>query len=161
MKSLIVIITILAWVGMIAGIVALAAEEGTVAGTVTAAIISVTVDDGNVSYGSVALGATNDTTAEDEMQYATNTSNITANLNIKGTDTANWTLEAAPTGDQYRHRFATIGDIWTALTTNYQTLVLNLVADATEDFNLEVLMSADTTQEAEQNVNVWVQVVTP
>ena len=161
MKFLIVTITILAWVGMIAGMAALAATEGTVTATVTAAVISISVTDGGVTYGSVALGATDNTIAESETQVVENTSNIEAEFNIKGTDSANWALVDGPSGEEYQHSFATSGLVWTKLTTTYQTLIALLAQDATESLDLEILMSADTAQEATQDVDVWVQVATP
>ncbi len=168
MKSLIVAITILAWVGMIAGMAALAADEGTVTATVSAQQVSINIEDGNVTYGSIALSGTEDTLALGETQHAGNNGNTAEKFNIMGTDSADWVLaDATPTGDQYMHRFATDGGtIWSPLATDgvgYQTLVASIAggSTATQDFDLEVMMSDDTTISASQDVNVYLQATTP
>ena len=110
MKYLITGVTILIWVCVIAGMGASAGDTGTVTATVTATVFSVVVQDGDVTYGTVALSATDDTTAggENEKQEAGNNGSVTETLNIQGTDSANWEMvDTTPTGEEYRHRFAT------------------------------------------------------
>jgi len=162
MKSLIITITILAWVGMIVGIVALAADEGTVAATVTAQQISIVVTPGSVAYGSVALGATDDTIATAEPQWAENNGNAAADFNIKGSNSASWSIiTGVPSGEDYRHRFATDSGAWIALDTSYVDFFDDVAENATQGFDLEILISTGTAITAEQNVNVWLQAVTP
>lgn len=167
MKFLIAGITILIWVCVMAGMTTLAATDSVVA-TVTARNISVIVEDGVVAYGTLNTGATNDTTASGEApaandtQAAGNNGNATADFNIQGTDSGNWEMvTGTPSGEEYRHRVATSAGNWTPLDEdNYQTLINDISASTTQDFDLEVLISGDTTQTAEQNVNVTVQAVT-
>lgn len=125
------------------------------------AIYSVSITTGSVTYGTVALGATNDTIATGETQIAENNGNTAAKFSIKGTNSADWTLQGTPSGDQYRHRFATPANTWTTLTLNYQTLIASIAQDATQGFDLEVLISSDTTIEAQQNVDVYIQAAAP
>ena len=60
-------------------ITASAADEGTVTATVTGSLVSVTVADGNVAYGILALSATENTTASglNDTQTATNDGTVT------------------------------------------------------------------------------------
>jgi hypothetical protein len=169
MKYLITGVTILIWVCVVAGMGASAADTGTVTTTVTATVYSVLVQDGDVTYGTVALSATDDTTTggEDEQQHAGNNGSVTETLNIQGSNSSPdfWSLvTTTPTGDEYRHRFATQAAVpytWKGLTTAYQTLEASIANSATQDFHLEVMMSDDTSVTAQQTINVTVQATSP
>ncbi len=126
------------------------------------AVYSVTINTAPVTYGIVALGATNDTVAEGETQIAENNGTTAAKFNIKGSNSVDWTIiTGVPTGENYRHRFATESGTWTALDLNYQTLVASIAQDATQGFDLEILISTGTAIETQQNVNVWIQAIQP
>ncbi len=100
LKFLIVILFVL---GFVAGISVKAADTASVTATVTAQNISVTVTDGTVAYGTISLSSSKDTTTSgtNDSQTATNNGNVTENFNIKGQDSANWTLAATAGPDQY------------------------------------------------------------
>src|SRR3989344_4500561 len=86
--------TLFSLVGLIVASFAGAASTATVAATVTAENISVSVADGTVTYGTLASNTSKGTTVADlnDLQTATNNGNITESFNIKGQNSANWTL---------------------------------------------------------------------
>ncbi len=138
-----------------------AATTGTVAATVTVQNISVSVTDGTVAYGTLGTGSSADTNPAD-TQTATNNGNITENLNIKGQNSANWTLGASAGADTYVHKFCTASCTtpptnYTALTTNYQTLAASVVTSGTQTFDLEISTPTTSTNYTQQSVDVTVQ----
>lgn len=145
-----------------------AATEATVTATVTAQNVAVSVSDGNVTYGTLALSATRSTlpAEENEMQTATNDGNVTSDLSIKGQNSAAWTLGATQGANQYFHKFCndTANDCstpptsYTALTTNYQTLATGVAASGSIDFQLQIGLPTSTSSYAQQSVDVFVQI---
>src|SRR3989344_3246183 len=85
MKGLIASITVLSLVGAVAAIGVGAADTASVAATVTAQLVSVSVSDGTVDYGILATSTSKDTVGV-QTQTATNNSNVTAKLDIKSSD---------------------------------------------------------------------------
>ena len=63
MKSFLAIISMLILTGVVVGVVAIAAETASITATVTPRSVSVTVTDGTVDYGNVAVAGSSDTTA--------------------------------------------------------------------------------------------------
>ncbi len=165
MKSLITYLSILGLVGMIITMEALAADTATVTATVTVQNISVSVSDGEVSYGTLAVNTSQDTTSGNlnDSQTATNDGNVTENFNIKGQDSAAWTLASSAGADQYVHEFCTsncdTSPTWTALTTDYQTLATGIEASGTQVFDLKITTPTSTSSYDEQSVDVTVQAV--
>lgn len=145
--------------------VALAASTATVTATVTAQNISVSVSDGTIAYGTMAVNSSAGTNGSD-TQTATNDGNITENLNIKGQNTAAWTLAATAGANQYVHQFckatcASAPTNYTALTTNYQTLATSVAASGTQTFDLYVTTPTSSASYTQQSVDVIVQAVAP
>ena len=168
MKSLITSIAILGLIGLVVGVTVQAATEASVGATVTVQNVSVTVDDGAVTYGTLGAGASEDTTSSgvDNTQIATNDGNVIEDFNIRGTDSANWALGASVGSDIYVHEFCKVdtGDCdgtptWTALTTGNQTLKASVAKDGTYDFDLQITTPSPSTSYAEQSVNVTIQAV--
>lgn len=136
------------------------AQSAEVAATVTLQSVSVSVSDGTVDYGVLATNSSAGTNGSD-TQTATNNGNVTADLSIRGQDSADWTLETSAGEDQYVHRFCTSScnsptTNYTALTTDNQTLVENLAADATQTFDLYITTPTSSSAFDEQEVNVTV-----
>jgi hypothetical protein len=150
-------------------ITALAATTANVTATVTVQDISVSVLDGSITYGNLAVNTSRSTIASEanDMQTATNNGNIAEDFNIKGTDSANWTLAATTGSDQYVHKFcnettndcATPPTSYTALTTSYQTLSSNVSAAGTIDFHLQITTPNPSTIFTQQSVDITVQAV--
>lgn len=144
-----------------------AATTATVTATVTVQNISVSVSDGTVSYGTMAVNASKDTTSSgiNDSQTATNDGNITEDLNIKGQDTAAWTLAGSAGSNQYYHAFCTSNcdssPTWTALTTNYQTLGSGVATSGTAVFDLKLTTPTSSSSYTQQSVDVIAQAVAP
>ena len=142
-----------------------AANTATVTATVTAQNVSVTVSDGTVSYGTISLSSTKDTTASgtNDSQTATNNGNVAETINIKGQNSTTWTLGATAGADQYFHKFCTTNcdaaPTWTALTTNYQSLNSNVSANGTQVFDLQIGTPTSSSSYAQQSVDVVIQAV--
>jgi len=143
-----------------------AAPTGTVTATVTTQNISVAVTDGTISYGVLGTNATRSTIAADlnDLQTATNDGNVAEDFNIRGQDSAGWTLTGAAGVDQYVHRFcvATCGTPptnFTALTTSYQLLSNSEVVSGTQTFDLQINTPTTSTVSTQQSVDVTVQAV--
>ena len=64
-KRILALIVVLALVGALVPAIVFAADEDTVECTVTAVLVSVSVSDGDVAYGTLALGATKNTAVYD------------------------------------------------------------------------------------------------
>lgn len=142
-----------------------AAQTASVTATVTVQNISVSVSDGIVSYGTLALNATTDTNPAD-LQTATNDGNVTVDFNIKGADSAAWTLASTNGANQYVHSFCTAvcGTApanYTPLTTNYQTLASGKAPAGTQTFDLYLLTPTTTSSYVQQSVDVTVQAALP
>lgn len=148
------------------GVPVIAADTATVTATVTAQNISVTVSDGTVSYGIIGLSSSRSTISGDlnDQQTAQNNGNVAEDFNIKGQNSANWTLAGTIGSDQYVHSFctATCGTPptnYTALTTNYQLLANAVATSGTQVFDLQLSTPSATTNYTSQSVDVIVQAV--
>jgi len=153
------IIFLLAFVGLVVGVTVQGASSADVAATVTVQNISVTVSDGIVAYGTLAAGGSKDTVTPSDLQTATNNGNITETINIRGTNSAAWTLAGTASGaTNYKHefskdRFATAG---TALTTSNQELASGVASGGSQTFDLKVTTPPSASVFTEQSVNVVV-----
>lgn len=142
-----------------------AADEAAVTATVTVQNVSVTVSDGTVTYGTLTTSSTANTNASglNDSQTATNNGNVTSDLNIKGQNTAAWTLAGTIGADQYKHDFCITNcdasPTWVALTTNYQTLTTGVAASETQVFDLRINTPSSSTSFTQQSANVTVQAV--
>ncbi|MGB9743190.1 MAG: hypothetical protein ACPLW9_00510 [Minisyncoccales bacterium] len=169
MKKLIATIGILALAGMMVFTIVRAADTATVTATVTVQNISVSVSDGSVAYGTMAVNTWKSTLPGElnDMQTATNNGNVTENFNIKGQNSANWTLASSPGSEQYTHQFCNDTDNdcstpptnYTALTTSYATLDTGIATSGTVDFQLRLGTPTATSNYTQQSVDVTVQAV--
>lgn len=142
-----------------------AADTAAVTATVTIQNISVSVNDGTVAYGTLALNTSAGTNGTD-TQTATNDGNVTVDFNIRGHDSAAWTLENTAGANQYVHRFCTASCAtpttnYSALEEDYDTLATNKAASQTQTFDLHISTPTSTSTHAQQNVNVTVQAALP
>ncbi len=155
--------------GLLAGNVALASLTATVSATVTLQNISVTVADGSVSYGTLAANTTKTTLSGglNDQQVATNAGNVAEDFNIKGQNSADWTLNSTAGTDQYVEKFciatcgteASPGAGFTALTTSYAALATNVAVSGTQAFDLLINTPTSSTHYSSQSVDVIVQAV--
>jgi hypothetical protein len=141
-----------------------ASTTATVAATVTVQNISVSVTDGTIDYGVLAVNSSAGTNGSD-TQAAQNDGNVAEDFNIKGQNSANWTLDTAnSTTDHYIHRFcasscASPPTSYTALTTNYQSLASNVSASGSQNVDLYITTPQTSSVFTQQSVDVTVQAV--
>lgn len=140
-----------------------ASDTSTVTATITVQNISVSISDGNVNYGTIGLDSSAGTNGTD-TQTATNNGNILSDFNIKGQNSAAWTLSASNGANQYVHRFCTATCTtpptnYTALTANYQTLATSIAANGTQTFDLYITTPSSTSSYTQQSVDVLVQAI--
>lgn len=138
--------------------------------TIQAAVVSVAVSDGVVTYGMLPVNTSKTTLSGElnDMQTATNNGNVTENFNIKGQNTAcSWTLASSVGNNQYVHQFCNDTDNdcsspptnYTALTTSYQTLDTGTAVSGTVDFQLRLTTPTDSSCFNQQSVDVVIQAV--
>lgn len=153
---------------LLIGQYALADTTASVGATVTVQNISVSVTDGTVAYGTMGLNSTASTRSPVDTQTATNDGNVAEDFNVKGQDavgsTQSWTLAGTAGSAQYVHKFCTAvctspPTNYTALTTSYATLVLNVAKDGTQTFDLFINTPTATTDFTSHAVDVTVQAV--
>lgn len=132
----------------------------------TAAIISVSVSDGVVTYGTLTAGSSKTTVDLTDTQTLTNDGNIMETFNIKGQNTScPWTLASSVGSDQYIHQFCKKTDVscsspptnYTALTTSYQTLYTGVAASGTKQLDLRIIVPSTSSCFNSQTVDVTIQ----
>lgn len=144
--------------------IAQAGTTATVAATVTVQSVSVSVADGSVSYGTLATNTSAGTNGTD-TQTVTNAGNVAEDFNIKGQNSANWTLGTATGTDTYVHQFCTSSctsapTSYTKLTTSYTALGAgNVAANGTQTFDTYITTPTSSSVFTQQSVDVSVQAV--
>jgi hypothetical protein len=144
-----------------------AATTGSVNATVTAQNVALTVTDGGVSYGTLAVDSSKTTLTSPglgDQQTVTNTGNVAEDFTIEGQDSGDWTLDSVnTTEDHYVHGFCTAScgtdsspTNFTALTTSYQSLASDVAASGTQDFDLMITTPVTSSVYTSQTVNVTV-----
>ncbi len=139
-----------------------ATDQATVTATVTLQNVSLTVDDGTINYGTLALNSSTGTVALSETQTITNAGNVNVDVLIKGQNSANWNLAGASGSNEYVHRFcnatasscATAPTNYSALTTNNQNFSLALTPAGTVNLDLYLTTPSVSTHFIQQNVDV-------
>ncbi len=137
--------------------------ESTVSATVTPAVLSVSVSPGIVDYDVVELG-TADNLPTPTTFTATNNGSIVEDIDIRGADTANWTLvSGAPGTDEYRHEASKDGFTTPIiLTTSNQVLDdTGIAVDGTVTVSLRLDAPTASTTAATQTAPVTVIAVAP
>jgi hypothetical protein len=165
-RRILALVVALALVALVVPAAVFAADTGTVTCTVTATLVSVTVTDGNVTYGALALGANTTTLALADTQTATNDGTVAEDFNIKSSNATrgggtNWTLvTTTPGSNEFKHEFSTNGGSgWTAMTTSYQTLKSNVLSSSNQTFDLRITMPSSTTDYLQHTITITVQAV--
>jgi hypothetical protein len=141
--------------------------------TAAAAVVSVSVSDGNVAYGIMPANTSKSTLPGElnDMQTATNDGNVTENFNIKGQNATGggctWTLASTNGTDQYVHQFCNDTDYdcsnpptnYTALTTSYQPLDTGIPVGGTVQIQLRLTTPTSSSCYGQQSVDVTIQAV--
>lgn len=142
---------------------------GLIVAASTAGEASVTVLDGEVIYGTMAMNTSTSTVELNDMQIATNNGTTTENFNIRGQNSVpgGWVLAGTNGADQYVHGFCLYqkeGDCdeagdYTALTTDNTPLATGIAASSTVNFHLRITTPTLSTSTVQQSVDVTVQAV--
>lgn len=153
---------VFALVLIVTGIAPMAAETAVVGVTVTAQNIAVYVKDTTVAYGNMPLSTSKCSTTTSDTQEAINSGNITADFNIKTTDSTDWDLSTSSIGtDVYVHRFSTTtGDYdWPAIDNEYITLEEGIAAGATSTVDFYMFVPSGSSSYDAQSANITIQAV--
>ncbi len=141
------------------------ADTAAVTATVTPQSISVSVSDGSIAFGTVALGGTQDTITLVDTQTITNTGNITEAINIK-TSTATggttpWTISTTtPGADSFVLSYSDdVGSIWNIIEGDYTQVTADLEASATGDIDIKIAMPTSSTDSVEKSITITIQAV--
>ncbi len=163
-RSQVILIAVVAAFAALGGSPALATHtvESTVNATVTPAVLSVTVDPNTVDYGTVELGI-QDNLPNPTTFTAKNNGSITEDIEIRGANTANWTLvSGVPATDEYRHEFSKDGFTTPLiLTTSNQTLDTGIAVNGEVIVSLRLDAPTASTTAATQTAPVTVIAVAP
>jgi hypothetical protein len=139
-----------------------AAETGTVTCTVSGELVSVTVTDGAVNYGTLELSQTKDTTdgGVNNHQIATNTGTVNEKFTIKSSNAdgaTDWTLGSTQAADQFIHEFsANSGTDWTAMDDEGVELASAVAAGGTKTFDLRIGMPTSVTDYTQHTIIVTI-----
>jgi len=126
-KSFLASVAVLALVGMAVGVVtAQGTDEASVAATVTAELVTISVANGSVAYGVLPVNTNQDTVTLGQTQVVTNDGNVAVDLEVKSSDAVggtNWDLAATNASlDDFTHEFSSNdGGAWTLFSTNNDT----------------------------------------
>lgn len=123
--------------------------------------ISITTD-GTINYGTLSAGAGKSTIELSDTQTAKNDTNIAEDFNIKTSAPAGWTLGATTATDTFVHEFSTnSGGVWTKFITaeSYQTLVSNILPNATQNFDLRLTSPNPSTSGGQKSISITIQAV--
>lgn len=135
--------------------------------TINAAVVSVSISDGTVTYGMMPANTSKTTLPGElnDMQTATNDGNVTENFNIKTSNAVGgtqWTIGASPGTDVFVHQFSKDSGIsWTAFTAadTYQTLTTGIVASGTQSFDLRITVPTASSDYQQKTITITVQAV--
>ncbi|HDQ16668.1 MAG TPA: hypothetical protein ENN31_00930 [Candidatus Vogelbacteria bacterium] len=165
-KSFLALVGIFALSVMLVSPMVVASDTDIVSATVTIETAAISVDDGTVEYGIMALNSTSSTYDLSQTQTVTNEGNVSIDINIRGTSTTSWTLAGTNGSEQYVHKFcnATITDCsdtgnYTALTTSYATLDTGVATSTGISLDLEITTPTATADFTQQSADVTVQAV--
>lgn len=156
------------FLGPIFGLVAnvQAATTAVVSATVTVQNVSISVSSGSVTYGTMTTNSSKSTIAADlnQTQTVTNNGNVSEQFNVRGQDSANWTLSGTNGADTYVHQFCSATCTspptnFTALTTNYQTLSASVASSGTVSLDLRLTTPTTSSVYTQQSVDVTLQAV--
>jgi hypothetical protein len=135
--------------------------------TVSAYLVSLTIDDGSVAYGVLPFSATGNTTAAglNQTQTVTNSGTVTEDFAIKSNDaygspTKTWDLVTTSPGyNEFKHEFSTTGgSSWTAMPedNSYTTLVGSVAPAGEISLDLQITMPSSTDDNVEHGITVTV-----
>ena len=135
------------------------AVEESVSATVTPVFIAVSIDDGVVNYGTLAVDTSQDTVTQGDTQAVKNDGTVAEDFLIRGQNSAAWVLAASAGDEEYKHEFTKTGTFGTALTTSNQSLDTNIALAGTTALDLKITTPTSTSASVTQTVDVTVVAV--
>src|SRR3989344_2422067 len=143
-----------------------AASTATVAATVTATNLAVSVSDGSIAFGSVALNTATTTAGNGETQTATNDGS-NAQLNVKSgnaTGGTTWTLGTSPASNVFKLEVSTTtGSTYMTLQATDTYLTASTTFSSLSNGNLDFRFTTPTgsTDFVQKSLTITVQVTSP
>ncbi len=123
--------------------------------------IAITTD-GTIAYGNLSGSESKSTLDLSDTQTASNTGNVTIDLNIMTSQPSGWTLGATPGVDTFTHEFSINGGSnWTLFTTadSYQTLSTGFAVSGTQNFDLRITAPSSSTSGDQKNITITIQAI--
>lgn len=145
---------------------ALAQDTDTVTATVTATNLAVSVSDGSIAFGSVALNTATTTAGTGQTQVVSNDGS-NAVLNVKSSNATNgttWTLGTSPGSDIFKLEVSTTtGSTYGTLQATDVYLTASSTFNSLSDQNVDFRFTTPTvsTDFVQKSVTITVQVTTP
>ena len=143
-----------------------AASTATVAATVTATNLAVSVSDGSIAFGSVALNTATTTAGNSDTQTVTNDGS-TAALNVKSgnaTGGTTWTLGTSAGSNTFKLEVSTTtGSTYMTLqaTDTYLTASSSMTSLLTQTLDFRFTTPTASTDFVQKSLTITVQVTTP
>ncbi len=165
-RHLAAIATILLFIALLSWRGTRAAETGTIAATVSATNLSVSVSDGTIAFGSIALNTATTTAGNGYTQVATNDGSEAA-LNVKSgnaTGGTTWTLGSSPGSNTFKLEVSTTtGSTYMTLQAADTYLTASSTFASLADQNLDFRFTTPTASDdfVEKSLTITVQVTTP
>jgi len=182
-KRILALVAVLALIGVLLPAAVFAADEGTVSCTVTATLVALTVEDGSVAYGTLALGATENTAYYDasdnpdgmvspQTQIITNTGTVAEDFNVMTSNAIGgtaWTLHTTtPGANLFTHAYniaasgyTGTGGIsftkWAAADAYVLDVATSVATSGVRYLELEIGMPTSATDHTQHTITVTVQ----
>lgn len=141
------------------------ADTAAVTATVTPQSVSVSVSDGSIAFGTVALSGTQDTITLVDTQTVTNTGNVMEDFNIK-TSTATggttpWTVSTTtPGADSFVLSVSDDAGVgWEIIESDYITMSMEIEAAGEEPYDFKIDMPTSSTDTDEKSITITIQAV--
>ena len=146
---------------IVAGLIPVnASDTATITVTVTpSGTLSITVSPTSWDNGQLSYGSSNSTSSG--YFTVTNDGTITCKVQIKGSDTTDWTLASSAGYNQFVMEVSTDGGSnWDfALTTSYQDLFTSINPSSSDTFDLKLTMPTSGSTSSQQTITVTLQAV--
>jgi hypothetical protein len=151
MKKLIILVLGLVVLAVLFTMPVWAATEGTISVTVTPKLVSLSVDHDTYDYGVLDL---NDT-AETAITFnVTNEGNVDEDFDIKGFNTAAWTLAGTAGANEYVHEWKEGVGSYSALSTSNQPAAASVSSDGSKSYQFRLSTPTSSSSFDAQNPNV-------
>lgn len=160
------VVSVLSLAIVFGGYHALALDTGTVTATVTATNLAVSVTDGSIAFGSVALNTATSTVGTGQTQTVTNDGS-NATLNVKSSDATNgtsWTLGTSPASNVFKLEVSTTtGSTFGTLqaTDVYLTASSTFASLTNQGLDFRFTTPTVSTDFVQKSLTITVQVTTP